>query len=73
MVFSDYMNLLKNERQETIAEIAKLTCSTPASVYRWVNGSVVPPILKQRIIADYLKRPIEDLWPAEAKEAEHET
>lgn len=39
MVFSDYMNELPNVKVETINEIAKLTCSTPLAVYRWINGS----------------------------------
>ena len=38
MVFTDYMKSLPNQQQETIKKLAEITCSTPAAVYRWING-----------------------------------
>lgn len=63
MVFTDYMKNLPNQQQETIKKLAELTYSTPAAVYRWVNGTNVPPILKKKVIAEYLGKSIEELFP----------
>lgn len=63
MVFTEYMNGLPNVKQETINILAQLTCSSVMTVYRWINGSVTPPPLKQKIIAEYLKMDVQELWP----------
>lgn len=70
MVFSEYMRNLRNEQQETIKELAKITMSSNMSVYRWINGMSTPPPLKQKVISEYLKRPIEELFPDAVKAVE---
>ena len=32
------MKSLPNQQMDTIKKLAEITCSTPASVYRWING-----------------------------------
>ena len=54
MVFKDYMKSLPNQQQETIKKLAEITYSTPAAVYRWINGENTPPLIKQLAIAEYL-------------------
>lgn len=63
MVFRDYMKSLPNEREEKIKKIAELTCSTRQSVYNWINGLSEPPLLKKKVIADFLNMDINVLWP----------
>lgn len=64
MVFKDYMKSLPNQQQETIKKLAEITYSTPAAVYRWVNGENTPPLIKQLAIAEYLGMSVEELFPA---------
>lgn len=63
MVFSEYMESLPNLKVDTVNEIAKLTCSSTVSVYNWISGRSEPPTLKKRIIADYLGKSVEELFP----------
>lgn len=63
MVFKDYMNSLPNVKLVEIKKIAEITCSTPASVYRWISGAVEPSMVKKKIIAEYLKMSVEELFP----------
>lgn len=63
MVFTDYMKSLPNQQQETIKKLAELTYSTPAAVYRWINGENNPPLIKQKVIAEYLNKSVEELFP----------
>lgn len=63
MVFSEYMQGLPNQQQETIKEIAELTYSSTMSVYRWMSGKSRPPLIKQKVIAEYLKMDIQELFP----------
>lgn len=63
MVFTDYMKNLPNQQQETIKKLAELTYSTPASVYRWINGQSRPPVIKQKVIAEYFGKSVEELFP----------
>lgn len=63
MVFRDYVKSLPNQREETITKLAEITMSSKMSVYRWLSGDVTPPPLKQKIIADYLKMSVEELFP----------
>lgn len=62
MVFTDYMKSLPNQQQETIKKLAEITCSTPAAVYRWINGVNPPTPIKQKIIAEYLGMSVEELF-----------
>ncbi len=64
MVFKDYMKSLPNQQQETIKKLAEITYSTPAAVYRWINGENTPPLIKQLAIAEYLGMSVEELFPA---------
>ena len=64
MVFKDYMKSLPNQQQETIKKLAEITYSTPAAVYRWINGENPPPLIKQLAIAEYLGMSVEELFPA---------
>lgn len=70
MVFSEYVNKLPNLKQETINKLAEITSSTTMTVYRWINGSVTPPMVKKKIIAEYLKMDIDDLWPEDKEDKE---
>ena len=63
MALNRYINSIPNQRQEIIQEIARLTSSSTVSVYRWINGQINPPLVKQKIIAEYLKIDIETLFP----------
>lgn len=63
MVFKDYIDSLPNVRMETINKIAELTCSSKMSVYRWMSGGIEPPLLKKKIIADFLNKTVEELFP----------
>ena len=64
MVFKDYMNKLPDVKKREIKKIAELTCSSESTVYRWISGTVDPPAVKKKIIAEYLKISEEDLFPA---------
>ena len=64
MVFKDYMKSLPNQQQETIKKLAEITYSTPAAVYRWINGENTPPLIKQLAIAKYLGMSVEELFPS---------
>ena len=63
MVFTDYIKSLPNQQQETIKKLAELTYSTPAAVYRWINGENRPSLIKQKVLAEYLGKSIEELFP----------
>lgn len=65
MLFSEYVNSLPNLKVEEIKKIAELTCSSTISVYNWVAGKTEPPLVKKKIIAEYLGKPLEELFPAE--------
>jgi len=60
--FVDYMNSLQT-REKVVADLAILTTSTRSTVYRWINGQVIPPVLKQNIIANYFGITVEELFP----------
>lgn len=63
MSFKDYVDSLPNLREEKIKEIAEVTCSHIGTVYRWMNGSITPPPLKQKVISEVTGLPIEVLFP----------
>ncbi len=73
MVFNEYVNSLPNVKQEMINKLAEITSSTTMTVYRWLNGSVNPPLVKKKIIAEYLKKDIEELWPESREGGDHES
>lgn len=63
MTFTDLIKRMPNQREETIKKLAELTSSSPVSVYRWINGQIIPPLVKQKIIADFLNKTVEELFP----------
>lgn len=63
MVFRDYIKGLPNQQFYTIKKIAELTSSSVTSVYRWMNGDAVPHPLKQKVIAEYIGKSVEELFP----------
>ena len=67
MVFTEYVNSLPNVKQETINKLAELTCSSTMTVYRWINGSIKPPMVKKKIMAEFLNKEVEELWPEEER------
>lgn len=67
MVFNEYVNSLPNVKLETINKLAEITSSSTMTVYRWINGSAKPPMVKKKIIAEFLKSEVEELWPEEEK------
>ena len=50
-------------RKKIVSDLASLTLSDQSTVYRWINGTSVPPTSKKRIIADYFKIPVFELFP----------
>ena len=68
MAFSDYIQSLPNQREDTIKKIAEITCSDTSSVYRWINGKATPPLIKQKAIAQYLNVTVEELFTQETEE-----
>lgn len=70
MVFSKYIQSLPNQQTDTIKQIADLTCSTTTSVYRWIAGKSRPPLVKQKLIAEFLGVKLDELFPPEEKGGE---
>jgi hypothetical protein len=66
MTFKDYLDSLPNMRVEQIRRIEEATCSSSVTIYRWLNGSVTPPPLKQRIISEITGIPVKELFPVKA-------
>lgn len=60
MALKDY---IKTNNKDVVEHLARLTFSHKSSVYRWLNGEVTPPPIKQEIISKFLKRPVEELFP----------
>ncbi len=67
MVFRDYIKSMPNQQQDTIKKLAEITCSTTMSVYRWINGDYDPPMIKKKVIAEYLGKSVEELFPENKK------
>jgi len=57
------MNSLPNLKVEQVKKIAEITSTSIVGVYRWISGEVVPPMVKKKIIADFLGISVEELWP----------
>lgn len=63
MVFRDYVDSLPNVRLDTIKKIAELTFSSKMTVYRWLSGEIEPPMIKKKVIAEYLGKSVDELFP----------
>lgn len=63
MVFSDYINSLPNERYDMIHKLAEVTCCSEVSVYRWLNHVNEPSLLKKKVMAEFIGKPVKELWP----------
>ncbi|MDD7461580.1 MAG: helix-turn-helix transcriptional regulator [Prevotellaceae bacterium] len=63
MEFKEYVNSLPNQRNEVIAELAKLCRVSNITVYRWLRGYFAPDALKRKVISDFLEVPEEELFP----------
>lgn len=69
MASIDYQNELTNlieeypTKERIIKDLATLTMTSKSVVYRWLSGSITPPPVKQKIIADYFKKEVSDLFP----------
>lgn len=71
MVFSEYLQSLSNERMDMVKKIAEKTCTSTSVVYRWMNGTVTPGPLKQKVIADIIGIPTDELFPKTIKSNKH--
>lgn len=63
MEFKDYVNSLPNERDKVMADLAILCRVSNSTVYRWLRGDFIPEALKRKVIAEYLGRSEEELFP----------
>lgn len=63
MNFLEYISNLRNERNETIAEIETATRSSHSTVYQWLTGRKNVPPLKRKVISDMLGLPEDELFP----------
>ena len=59
------MKNLTNQQQETIKQLQDITLSKPAAIYHWINGQSKHDPIKQKIIAEYLGKSVEELFPSE--------
>ncbi len=64
-MFKKVIMSIPNQRKEMIGRIATATCSSTTTVYRWMSGAISVPPLKQRVIADLLGKPVEELFPVQ--------
>lgn len=62
MVFSERMNQ-PNQKRQLVKLLMEKTQTSESTVYRWISGVIVPPPIKQQIIADVLGEPVEQLFP----------
>lgn len=66
--FIERMNAIGDSllRSWVINDLAEMTDSAKWSVaYSWAKGMSIPPLCKQRIIAQYFKCEISELFPSE--------
>lgn len=61
MALKDYST---KSNKELVNKLAELTGSHPNSVYRWLRGEVKPFRKNQEIIAKYLNKDINTLFPS---------
>jgi hypothetical protein len=68
MTLTEYVNSLDDRKikpkRDFIRLLRRLTGKTEASVYRWLNGEVIPDKSDRGIISDAAGIPVEELWPA---------
>ncbi len=50
-------------REKIAKELAEKTMSEISTVYRWMAGTTVPPAIKQKAIAEYFNKPVDELFP----------
>lgn len=62
MVLNDILNS-RNQKRELIKKIMSETKTTESTVYRWLQGKLTPPPVKQEIIAKILNVPVKELFP----------
>lgn len=60
MALKDYV---KWSNKKMVDDLSRLTMTHRVSVYRWLSGQVTPPPIKQEIIAKYLNKKVEELFP----------
>ncbi len=60
MALKDYV---KWSNKKMVDDLSRLTMTHRVSVYRWLRGQVTPPLIKQEIIAKYLNKKVEELFP----------
>lgn len=63
MEFKEYVKALPNQRDEVTSQLAKICRVSRITVYRWLRGDFVPDPLKRKVIADYLGKSENELWP----------
>lgn len=63
MRFTDLPKSFKDEREEFITRICKLTLASRSTVNRWLNGQITPSKARRDIIAKELGIPEEELFP----------
>ena len=61
----------RGERSKLVARLSEATMTTPATVYKWLSGRILPPPLKRRIVADMMGVPVEKLFPNDKKTKKH--
>lgn len=65
MGFSEYMKSLPYPRNKIVEELAQRCKVTNVSVYRWIQGKIVPNALCRGIISEYLDKPENELFPTD--------
>ena len=65
MSLKDHINGIPNQRLDMIRELAEITNSSVNSVYRWMSGTSIPPMIKQKAISSHLGKTVEELFPKE--------
>lgn len=71
MTFRDHYDNLPNRehiapKKEFVQQIAELCKCAESTVRCWLSGSQQPDPLKKSIIAEFLKIPVEKLFPKES-------
>ena len=59
-----HLKTMPSPSQSIIVELAGLCKRKPLAVRRWLLGQVVPDIIIQEKISDYLNIPVEELFPS---------
>lgn len=72
MGFSEYMKSLPYPRAKMVEEMAQRCKVSIPSVYRWIQGRVVPNALCRSIISEYLGMSEDELFPDCCQTVKHE-